>query len=76
MQPLGDDAWMDKISALFGKDLRPKERGSKEGNEVYLVNCHRNSAAVDGLSSGVVVFMVLFFIPFFVNVFLLIQWRT
>ncbi len=42
MQPLGDDAWMDKISALFGKDLRPKERGSKEGNEVYLVNCHRN----------------------------------
>ncbi len=28
-RPLGDDAWMDKISAILGKDLKPKKRGPK-----------------------------------------------
>jgi len=28
-RPLGDDDWMDRISAMVGKDLKPKKRGPK-----------------------------------------------
>ncbi|MFQ5355490.1 MAG: transposase, partial [Mariprofundaceae bacterium] len=31
-RPLGDDAWMEKVSAIAGKDLKPKKRGPKAGN--------------------------------------------
>jgi len=28
-RPLGDDVWMDRISSMVGKDLKPKKRGPK-----------------------------------------------
>jgi len=31
-RPLGDDAWMDRVSVITGKDLKPKKRGPKAGD--------------------------------------------
>jgi len=30
-RPLGADTWMDKVSAIVGRDLKPKKRGPKGG---------------------------------------------
>ncbi|MFQ5356602.1 MAG: transposase [Mariprofundaceae bacterium] len=32
-RPLGNDTWLDKVSEIAGKDLKPKKRGPKAGND-------------------------------------------
>ena len=40
------EAWIEKLSALTGRELKPGRRGPKRkdmrDSRVYLVNCHRN----------------------------------
>jgi len=31
-RPLGDDVWMDRVSSMVGKELKPKKRGPKRGD--------------------------------------------